>query len=110
MSEGGKSASRQAAVIACSQLETVITDTPAALHQRFRHLGVWSEAQIAEVANHGRAQSLAFTNTEIFPVAVSRKQVRKLAEPYGGWSATPGPQTISPQLFAAIYQAGQSSP
>ena len=42
MSGAGQGARHSPAVIACSHLDAVVSGTPADLHSRFRHLGVWT--------------------------------------------------------------------
>ena len=56
-----------AAVVACSRLEEVVAARPGELHQRFRHLGVWQQDQVAAVAKNGMALALRFADTEVFP-------------------------------------------
>ncbi len=98
------------AVVACSRLEEIVVDDPRILHRRFRHLGVWQQHQIEQSARDGRARALRFVDTEIFPRQVSLDLVRELA----GWSrrqpALQGPRRIPPELFAAIYKEGRSTP
>lgn len=109
MSEGGSTVAQPAAVIACSQLDAVITAPPDELHDRFQHLGVWSKATVHQAARDGLAQALRFTNTEIFPRPVLRGRFRQLARENGCSGNPPqSPARISPALFAALYQEGRT--
>jgi hypothetical protein len=97
------------AVIACSRLEEVISAKPASLHQRFRHLGVWQQDQIAGVARDGTALALRFADTELLPHRVSHRRLEQLAASQN--CRPPSLQSavkISSQLFTAIYQEGLS--
>jgi GNAT superfamily N-acetyltransferase len=109
MSEGGSTVTHPAAVIACSQLDAVVTAPPDELHDRFQHLGVWSKATVDQAARDGYAQALRFTNTEIFPNPVRRGRFRQLARENGCSGNPPqSPVRISPALFAALYQEGRT--
>jgi hypothetical protein len=98
------------AVVACSRLEEVVVDDPNTLHRRFRHLGVWQQQQVKERARNGRARALRFVDTEVFPRQVPLDRLREFA----GWSkrqpVLQGPRRIPDELFAAVYQEGQSTP
>jgi GNAT superfamily N-acetyltransferase/predicted nucleic acid-binding protein len=109
MSEGGNTVTHPAAVIACSQLDAVITAAPDELHDRFQHLGVWSKATVHQAARDGLAQALRFTNTEVFPQPIPRGRFRQLARENGSADNAPqSPTRISPALFAALYQEGRT--
>lgn len=97
-----------AAVIACSRLEEVIASRPSDLHQRFRHLGVWRQDQVALVARDGQALALHFADTEVFPHLVPLRQLRRLASQHCQPLSLQSAQKISPQLFTAVYQEGLS--
>lgn len=96
-----------AGVIACSQLEDVVTGTAADLHSRFRHLGVWSIRQIEAASRNGQVQALRFTNTEIFPSAIGLKRLRELGAIHDEHAIPQGPLKISSALFAALYRQGR---
>lgn len=97
------------AVIASSRLEEVIAAKPASLHQRFRHLGVWQQDQIASVARDDVALALRFADTEIFPNRVSHRRLEQLAVSQNCRSLSlQSAVKISSQLFTAIYQEGLS--
>jgi GNAT superfamily N-acetyltransferase/predicted nucleic acid-binding protein len=96
------------AVVACSRLEEILIDDPRVLHGRLRHLGVWHQEQVDQVAHNGRVRALRFVDTEILPRQISLDRVRELA----GWSKrhpTQGPRKIPTELFAAIYKEGRST-
>lgn len=95
-----------AAVIAISRLEESITDKPAVLFQRFRHLGVWQLDQVNRAAKSGKAQALRFADTEIFPHPIPLKQLKQLAAEHGQHLALRSPQLITAGLFTAIYRKG----
>jgi GNAT superfamily N-acetyltransferase len=97
-----------ASVIACSRLEEVIAARPAELHQRFRHLGVWQQDQIAGAARNGIALALRFADTEIFPRRVHLRRLRKLASQYCQPLSLQSAKKISPQFFTVVYQEGLS--
>ena len=97
-----------AAVIACSRLEEVIDARPSELHQRFRHLGVWQQDQVADVAQDGKALALRFADTEILPRRVPLRRLRKLASQYCQPLSLQSVRKISPHFFTAVYQEGLS--
>jgi hypothetical protein len=85
----------------------VVTGSPSELHSRFRHLGVWNEGQLHEVARNGRIQALRFTNTELL-THIPRQRLGTLAASHGQSGLPPqGPLRISADLFAALYQEGR---
>lgn len=96
------------AVIGCSRLEQVIVAKPADLHRQFRHLGVWKQEQVADAASGGLARCLRFADTEIFPTPVPLRRLRDLGRRYQTNLPLQWPQKIPPDLFAAIYEEGQS--
>jgi GNAT superfamily N-acetyltransferase len=109
MSEGGTSVSHPAAVIACSQLDAVVTGMPDEMYSRFQHLGVWNKATVVQAAHGGRVQALRFTNTEVFPAAIPRARLRELAQQHGLKGQPPqGPLRIPTELFAALYEEGRT--
>jgi len=87
-------------------LDETLTGKPAALFQRFRHLGVWQFDQVSQAAKAGQAQALRFADTEIFERQITLRRLRKLADGYGQTLALRSPQKITAGLFAAIYQEG----
>ena len=97
-----------AAVIACSRLEEVITAKPSDLHRQFRHLGVWKHEQVAAVAREGLSRCLRFADTEIFTTPVSLRRLRALGRRHQREFTLQSPESIPPDLFAAIYQEGRS--
>lgn len=98
-----------AAVVACSQLDTVTNATPEELHSRFRHLGVWTLDRVKAAARDGVAQALLFTNTEILPRPIGRSQHRRIAAAHAEHDTPYQPQLISSELFTAIYLEGQAT-
>lgn len=102
----GRGRDRIGAVVACSQLVQVVTGTPAELHRRFRHLGVYREDDIRGRASAGRASALRFIDTErlVHPVSFDRLQV--LNGPERRLGTLQSPTRISAELFGAIYREG----
>jgi GNAT superfamily N-acetyltransferase/predicted nucleic acid-binding protein len=98
-----------AAAIACSRLDESVIDKPAALYQRFKHLGVWRQEQIANSASRGVAEALRFADTEIFQRPVAWRRLQRLADAHGQTLALRSRQKITADLFTAIYQEGHSS-
>jgi hypothetical protein len=107
MSSSGGRGPDPPAVIACSQLEEVVTGGPEELHSRFRHLGVWSIDRITDAAHDGVVQALRFTNTEIFPRPIGLERLRKLGDARDEYPIPQGPRRISGALFAALYREGR---
>jgi hypothetical protein len=95
-----------AAAVGCSRLDETLTDKPATLFERFRHLGVWQLSQVSRAAKAGRAQALRFADTEIFSHPVPLRRLRQLAAEHRQTLALRSPQKINANLFAAIYQEG----
>jgi hypothetical protein len=109
MSQGGRSAHEPSAIVACSQLESVMTGTVDDLHSRYQHLGVWDRRTIAASERDGKVQALRFINTEIFPSPVERTRIEQLARENGSTGQPPtGPLPIPPEFFAALYAEGRS--
>lgn len=105
---GAGEGSRVSAVIACSRLEEVIAARPAELHQRFRHLGVWQQDQIARAAQNGTALALRFADTEVLPHRVPFRRLQRLAAELDHPLSLVSAKKISPQFFTAVYQEGLS--
>jgi hypothetical protein len=103
----GTGVAYQPGVVACSQLDSVVTDTPQELHSRYRHLGVWDLGTILQASRDGQVQALRFTNTE--PLAqIPLPRLRKIATAHGHRSVPPqGPVRLPAELFAALYQEGR---
>ena len=80
---GARRDSGVAAVSPAHGLKRSSPRRPAELHQRFRHLGVWQQDQVAAVAKDGTALALRFADTEIFPHQVTLRRLRGLASEYG---------------------------
>ena len=95
-----------AAIIGCSRLDETVVGKPAALFQRFSHLGVWERKQVINAAKNGEALALRFADTEIFPRQIGLRRLRQLASQHGQTLALRSPQKITAGLFAAIYQEG----
>jgi hypothetical protein len=107
MSSGGRQVAYPSAVVACSQLDLVVTGSPSELHSRLRHLGVWNEGQLFEVARNGLVQVLRFTNTERL-ADIPRQPLGALAASHGQSGLPPqGPLRVSADLFAALYREGR---
>jgi hypothetical protein len=59
----GTGRDRIGAVVACSQLNEIVTDDPRRLHSRFQHLGVYRLRDIEARASGGTASALRFVDT-----------------------------------------------
>lgn len=109
MSEGGHTTQQPAGIIACSQLDAVVTAPVDELYDRFQHLGVWDRNTVRQAAREGIAQALRFTNTEIFPRPIPRHAIRRIAVDNGGpVNAPQQPTRVPAAMFAALYQEGRS--
>jgi GNAT superfamily N-acetyltransferase len=108
ISSRGPAVASPSGIIACSQLESIHVGTPEDLHSRFRHLGVWTEPQLRDVARDGQVQALRFTNTEVLQHITLRRLRTVAASIEQTFTAPQGPLRITPGLFAAIYQEGRS--
>ncbi|MGD6753061.1 N-acetyltransferase [Streptomyces sp. BH105] len=97
-------------IVASSRLDEVIIDTPEALFSKFEHLGVYGRSEVVKTAdNTGRAMALRFSDTEIFPRAVTLQRLTSLAQGLGlPWSSNSliSLSRISSELFQAVYQEG----
>jgi GNAT superfamily N-acetyltransferase len=107
ISGSGPGVAYQPGVVACSQLDSVVTGTPEELHSRYRHLGVWDLGKIMQASRDGQVQALRFTNTE--PLAhIPLPRLRRIAAAHGHLARHPqGPLRVSAELFAALYQEGR---
>ncbi|MFD3422897.1 GNAT family N-acetyltransferase [Streptomyces decoyicus] len=96
-------------VIGCSRLDEVLIDAPDALHSKFEHLGVYGREQVRAIARDdasGCAMALRFSDTEIFPRAVSLRRLNSLAESLGLQFSLMSLSKISNRLFQAVYEEG----
>lgn len=94
-------------VIACSQLDTVVTGPAEVLFDQFRHLGVWDLGQVYAAAHDGQVQALRFTNTELL-THIPLSRLRAIAAAYQQTGLPPQwPTRISPAMFTALYQEGR---
>ena len=89
-------------IVAGSLVEEVLDNSPARLHERFRHLGVWSLEQIQEVAHRGVAQAVRFSYTETFERTVPLDTVRRVVKQH-----PMSPRAISAEAFAEMYLEGR---
>lgn len=93
--------------IGCSRLDEVLIDTPDALHSQFEHLGVYGQAEVRKVARgHGAAMALRFSDTELFPAAVTLGRLEALAGDLGQPLSLMSLSKISSELFQAVYEEG----
>lgn len=97
-------------IVGCSHVDAVVVDSPQALYERFRHLGVWQLALITDVARGGLAQAVRFSNTETFPRPVPLDRLRALGGEHETAVIPYSPRLIPTALFAAIYQEGRPTP
>jgi ribosomal protein S18 acetylase RimI-like enzyme len=95
-------------VFACSRLDEVVVDAPDILHARFKHLGVYDRSNVVESARDGRAQAIRVADTELFDEPVGLDRLRVLAEDFCQTLHLRSPQSLSPELFGAIYSEGVS--
>ncbi|UQS30260.1 GNAT family N-acetyltransferase [Streptomyces fradiae] len=104
----GTSGQQGKMVIGCSRLDEVVIDDPDTLFSRFEHLGVYGHAEVRAAADaSGRAMALRFSDTEIFPVAVTHARVTTLAKGLGlRWVPPMQLSKISNALFQAVYEEG----
>ncbi|MFC9486029.1 GNAT family N-acetyltransferase [Streptomyces hydrogenans] len=95
-------------VIGCSRLDEVVIGAPDTLHSRFEHLGVYGRGEVRKAAEStGRAMALRFSDTEIFPVPVTRSRLITLAEGLGvAWVTPMSLSRLSSELFQAVYEEG----
>jgi len=98
-----------ASVIGCSRLEESVVDKPAALFQRFRHLGVWDQAAITRASNSTGTEALRFADTELFDQEVSLRRLRQIAAEHRHTLTLRSRQKIDANLFAAIYREGHAA-
>ncbi len=107
ISETGASSPHFAGAVACSQLIEVAEGEPGDLYRRFRHLGVWTEAQLRGASTNGLVQAMVFANTELFARVVSRNELRDIAKRTKETHIPLRPLQISPTFFEAVYRKGR---
>lgn len=107
MSAGGKTTPYEPAVIACSQVDAVLTGEAADLHSRFQHLGVWNLTQVRQAAKDGQVQAIRFTNTEILPKPIVLTKLRAIGAELNHHVVPQGPLRISNRLFKRLYEEGR---
>lgn len=90
---------------AVSRLREVTTDRVDTLYHRYRHLGVWTKANITSSAKDGRAVAMRFSDTELLENPVGLDRVRDLARELDCRAPhVRSPWLMPPELFAAVYQ------
>ncbi|MFG1926385.1 GNAT family N-acetyltransferase [Cryptosporangium sp. NPDC048952] len=107
MSAGGKTTPYEPAVIACSQVDAVLTGEADDLHSRFQHLGVWNLTQVHQAAKDGQVQAIRFTNTEILPKPIVLTKLRAIGAELNHHVVPQGPLRISNRLFQRLYEEGR---
>ncbi|WP_440899999.1 hypothetical protein, partial [Actinosynnema sp.] len=96
-----------AEIIGTSFLDTITTGTPKRLHATFEHYGVLDLDQLEKQADGKQLmQALQFSDTELFERPISTRTYEQLKARHGGPENFPGPRSITPELFAALYKAG----
>lgn len=101
----GSGRNRIGAVVATSHLVEVVTDTPARLHRRFQHLGVYRRTHVEATAAGGFAAALRFVDTEVLLRPVTYERLRALAGSRRMGSLQ-SPTMISSGLFGSVYREG----
>ncbi|MET8800001.1 GNAT family N-acetyltransferase [Nocardia sp. NPDC004568] len=98
-----------AAIIGTSLLDAIDVGTPARLHAALEHYGVFDLALLEQFAK-GRplVQALRFSDTELFDRPISKNIYNELRVQHGGPKTFYGPQRVTPELFAALYETGTS--
>lgn len=105
------SGKRGGSIVAASQLVSSHTGVPQDLHARFRKYGVWSQQDIADIADKkGRAVALRFGDTEIFRSEVPLAWADRIAKENGNkLSTVPTARLITDAAFQVIYDKGMNS-
>lgn len=106
MSQGQGRERREAAVIACSLLDEVVTAPPSDLHERYRHLGVFELKHIQSVAKEGKAQAIRFTRTEVFEKPLAGKALKEFLSSRRFKLPLLSVRPIESDLFIAAYRKG----
>ncbi|WP_327249750.1 hypothetical protein [Streptomyces sp. NBC_01320] len=95
------------AVIGCSRLDQCVSDSGHQLYRQFKHLGVYRRSDIMESCDaHGQAMALRFSDTSLFPYAVTYKRLVQLGARYGQRINVQSVLKISPDLFHSLYEEG----
>jgi GNAT superfamily N-acetyltransferase len=100
----GKGTERVGGLIGCSRVIEVCIDTPAKLHARFKHLGVWTLARIEQAAKEKRVSAYRFTDTEIFNQPISWESLQAMAGSKR-MGTLQSPTQVDDGFFSAIYQS-----
>ncbi|XGV94916.1 MAG: GNAT family N-acetyltransferase [Leptolyngbya sp. BL-A-14] len=88
---------------ACSHLDEIIIDTPKALFNRFRRLGVYTFSDVLKAANDDletEIMAIKFSDTEIFSRPIPFKDVQSIL---GKRVTLQSPYKISPKEFQKLY-------
>lgn len=97
-------------VIGCSRLDSVVVGHGNAVHQRFKHLGVYHKEDVLNACDdQGRVMALRFSDTEIFPRFVPFKRLVQLGARHGQRVNVQSVFKISPDLFHALYEEGRQA-
>ncbi|MEO3843206.1 GNAT family N-acetyltransferase [Streptomyces sp. B22F1] len=95
------------AVIGCSRLDQCVSDSGDQLYRQFKHLGVYRRSDIMESCDaHGQAMALRFSDTSLFPNAVTYRRLVQLGARYGQRINVQSVLKISPDLFHSLYEEG----
>lgn len=98
------------AVRAVSRLVETVIDEPKRLFERFRHLGVYTRADVEGAAKNGRAMALRFVDTERMASPIPLVRLRQLAKEAGQTLVLESARKLLPTLFADLYQEGMRGP
>lgn len=94
---------------ACSRLDEVLVGKPKVLFRQFRRLGVYTWANVFDLAKHDVNQeimALRFSNTELFTHPIALRELRHIFEEHSVKLQLQSPSQIKAQVFAQVYQLG----
>ena len=98
-----------AGVRACSWLDSVETDRPGTLYQRFGNHGVFSRRDIEDAAGkRGRATVLSFSRTELFREHLTLQRCRELSADFKTSGFLTTTRELDEHVFADFYSEGMS--
>jgi len=94
---------------ACSSLDEIVVDKPKALFKQFKRLGVYRWPHILKLAKNDidkEIMAIRFSNTELFDVPISWRDLQEILRAEGFKSQIQSPLTINHKVFERLYVKG----
>lgn len=99
-----------AGIRAASWLDSVVTDRPGSLYQRFGSQGIFTRADITSAAGKlGEATALNFSRTELFTRHLTLRRCRDLVPEFQTSGFLTTTRQLDERMFETLYREGMRS-